>query len=154
MPRALLILALAVFLGGCTAYRKPAVKVTDVQVGDRSESGIVLKIVLDAENQNDVELPLREIRYQVRMQGGATFSGLRSAEASLRRLGTQRITFPAVIPLAAGEPAPSGPVLVEVSGKLGYLAPGQIAQVLYDTGIQRPARAFSGSQTVDLGAAK
>ena len=111
MSRAVPILAsffIAAALSGCTAYTAPLIKVAEVEVGDRSDAGIVLKIALEAENRNEFELPLREIRYSVRLEGGQTFTGLRSPEATLRRFGTQRITFPAVIPLTPGAPPPSG----------------------------------------------
>ena len=148
MPRFLLILVLAA-LTGCTSYQRPSVRVADVQVGERTDAGLVLKVALEAENRNEFELPLREIHYKVRMNDGQVYTGLRSAEASLRRFGTQRITFPAVIPLSPGAPTPTGPFKVDVSGSLAYLAPGQVAQVLRDLGISRPARAFATEATVD-----
>jgi hypothetical protein len=150
MLRVPLILAALFALGGCKAYQRPILNVADVEVGDRSDAGIVLKVALDAENRNEFELPLREIHYQVRLEGGQTFSGLRSAEASLRRFGTQRITFPAVIPLIPDTPPPTGNVRVEVSGSLDYMAPGDVAQILYDTGFYKPTQSFSGAAAVSL----
>lgn len=148
MLRLVLVATLAA-LTGCTAYQTPSVKVASVQVGERSESGIVLNVSLEAENRNEFELPLREIRYRVRTEDGQVYTGLRSAEASLRRFGTQTITFPAVIPMSPGSAPPSGPMKVEVAGTLAYLSPGQVAQVLYDLGVRRPSRPFAGEATVD-----
>lgn len=148
MTRPFLLLLLITALAGCSAA--PRLKVTDIQVTDRTEAGIVLKVSVEAENRNEVEVPLREIRYSVKVAGGQTFTGIRSAEASLRRLGTQSISFPAVIPLTAGTPAPSGLVNVEVSGTVAYLAPGNLSKALYDMGISRPRQSFAGAAAVNL----
>lgn len=147
----LLSIIIGALAGGGCAYQSPHLKVTDIKVTDRSDAGIVLKVAVEAENRNEVELPLREIRYKIGFAGGPTFSGVRSAEASLRRLGTQTLTFPAVIPLAAGDPVPSGLLNIEVSGDLAYIAPGELSKVLYDTGIHRPSKSFAGAAPVDVG---
>jgi hypothetical protein len=151
MSRPLLASILLVTLAGGCAYQSPRLKVTDIKVTERSEAGIVLKVAVEAENRNEVELPLREIRYKVGFAGGPSYTGVRSGEASLRRLGTQTLTFPAVIPLAAGEPVPEGLLNVEVSGDLSYIAPGELSKVLYDTGIRRPSKSFSGAAAIDFG---
>lgn len=149
MIRVTLISAFALILAGCSAA--PKLTVTDIKVADRSEAGIVLSVSIDAENRNEIEVPLREIRYSVRVEGGSSFSGVRFAEASLRRLGTQTLWFPAVIPIAPGTAPPSGLVNVEVSGKMTYFPPGDFSRVLYETGIRRPSQSFKGAAAVQLG---
>jgi hypothetical protein len=139
-------------LAGCS-YSAPTLKVTEARVTERTQEGVVVVIGLEVENRNNIELPLREVRYSVTLESGETFSGVRSPEASLRRLGTQKISFPAAFRVAPGAVPPSGTVRCEVSGDLGYITPGEFAQVLFDTGVRRPSATFRGEALVDLNAA-
>lgn len=141
----------AASLAGCS-YKPPSLRVTDARVTERTEQGFVVLIGVEAENRNEIELPLREVRYSVTLEGGGTFNGVRSPEASLRRLGTQKISFPAVFPLAPGAALPTGTVRCDVSGTLGYISPGEFAQVLFDSGVRRPSVSFRGEVPVDLSA--
>ncbi len=136
---------------GCS-YRAPTLTVSDVRLTERTESGFVLTIGIDAENRNEIELPLREVHYTVALENGSSYSGVRSPEASLRRLGTQRIRFPAAFSLAPGAAVPTGVVRCTVSGTLDYTAPGEIAQALFDSGVRKPSVSFKGEGRVDFDA--
>ncbi len=141
----------ATWLGGCSSYSAPTLRVEKVEIGERSPDGLVLKFAIEADNRNDIELPLREVHYALKLDGREVFRGVRSPEASLRRLGTQRIVFPAVVPLKAGEEVPSGLVTFEIEGSLAYTTPGQIAEILFDTGLKRPSVSFRDGGQIDLG---
>jgi hypothetical protein len=154
-------------LGGCASYRAPALEISRIRLVEETPAGLVLNFDIDARNDNEVELPLREVRYTVRLHGaeGAgsetiVFSGIRSPEASLRRLGTQRITFPAAIAIdtpsapavrGGAERRPTGIVRYTVEGELHYITPGQIAQILFDLNVRRPRVYFRDEGMVDLG---
>lgn len=139
-------------LGGCSSYSAPQLSVADVKIKEETPAGLVLEFTLDATNKNTIELPLRDVRYELKLGGREVFSGVRSPEAALRRLGTQRIVIPAVIPLGPGSPRPVGLVAYELSGTLGYLTPGQFAQVLFDIKVSRPKVRFGERGTMDFGA--
>lgn len=109
-------------------------------------------ITLDAQNTNDVPLPLREIEYTLDIDGRRVFAGTRSAEATLRSMGVQSIRLPAVVQLS-GEQAALGNVRYQLAGTLKYVTPGQVAEVLFDSGVRVPSVDFSGSGDIDLGAA-
>lgn len=151
--RRMLLLIVAFMLAGC-AYRPPSLKVADVHLAERTDSGIVLLVSVEAENRNEVELPLRDVHYTVTLENGWSFSGVRSPEASLRRLGRQRFSFPAVFALAPGETAPQGEVGCTVSGRLGYTTPNQIAQDLFDSGVRKTTVSFRDEKRVKLDAAR
>ena len=138
-------------LAGCSSYKPPTLAVTGASVAQESPDGLVLRFTLDATNENEVELPLREVAYAVRLDGREVFRGVRSPEATLRRLGTQQIVVPAAVP-ADGE-RPRGVARFEIDGKLSYTTPGSIAQVLFDTGVRRPSVRFRQEGEVDLSAA-
>src|SRR5690349_17746323 len=92
-PAAVGALSIAVAgVGGCS-YAPPQLSVTGAHITEETPEGIVVRFQLDALNTNSVELPLREVHYTLMIDGQPVFSGLRSPEASLRRLGTQQISF-------------------------------------------------------------
>lgn len=131
-------------LAGCSAYEAPELRVVSVGVSERSAEAVVLRVVIDAENANDVALPLRDVEYEVEVGDGGegrVFRGVRSAEATLRRFGTQQIEVPAVV--AAGSwPGEGTPYVIR--GRLRYTTPGEIAQILFDAGVRRPEVSFEG----------
>jgi hypothetical protein len=140
------ILALPVMWGwGCTLHESPTLSVFGVTQARQTESGTVWAIELDAENSSDAALPLREVTYELRIDGRTVFAGSRSPEATLRRFGTQRLIVPAVAPAGGTWSADSK---YEVTGSLHYSAPGEIAEILFDTGVQNPSVSFSGAGKV------
>jgi len=141
---------LTLVLSGC-GYSAPTLRVAEIRLHERTSEGMVVMVSIDADNRNEVELPLRDVSYTVTLDNGLSFSGTRSPEASLRRLGTQRFRFPAVFAFPEGA-APSGPLAVSVSGRLSYTAPGRLAQDLFDAGIRRPGASFRGEGQVSLDA--
>lgn len=143
---------LGLLLGGCSAYEAPNLKVVDARVSERSTEGVVLMFTIDAENPNEEGLPLRSVDYRVSLDGREVFTGTRSAEATLRRYGTQQIRLPAVVALTepgAGETAAN----YRIEGTLRYITPGEIAEILFDAGVRQPSVSFSGEGRADLTAA-
>lgn len=134
-------------LTGCTASTPPAVRVMRVDVGERTADASVLRITLDAENRNDTELPLEELRYAVRLDGREVFRATRAPEASLRRLGTQKLTIPAVVPSAL---MPTTDARFEITGELQYRRPGEISRILYDNRLWRPSATFADQGVINL----
>jgi hypothetical protein len=152
--KAAILAVLAAILGGCASYRAPEFSVTEARAGARSNDGVEMFFTLDARNDNDVALPLRDVKYRVELDGRTVFSGTRSAEATLRRLGTQKITLPAVVRL--DENAPEGArtggatLPYRISGTVTYVTPGQIAEILFDTGVRVPTVGFEGEGQIAL----
>lgn len=149
-PTAAMALAL---LAGCSSTVPPKLRVENARVAERTDQGLVLDFILEADNANEEALPLREIRYDVFVGGRRVFSGTRSSEATLRRFGTQTMRLPAVIALEPGQSAPAGAEPYRIQGELTYLAPGAIAEALFENDVSRPTAAFSGDGQVDLSAA-
>lgn len=145
-----LVLAGACALGGCGAYHDPSLAVTGVSVRERTADAIVLEFTLQAENPNEVPLPLKEFSYTVSIDGAATFTGVRSPEATLRRFGTQEVKVPAVITAPAGGSLPSGSVWCRLSGTLAYNTPGELAQVLFEADVRRPTVGLTDERSVEL----
>jgi hypothetical protein len=144
-------LVLMAFLGGCSKYMAPTLDVTGVRVLEETPAGLVLEFSIDAANRNEVELPLREVRYSLMLDGREVFRGVRSPEAALRRLGTQTVRIPAVIPIGEGQPRPTGRQRYTLDGTLAYTTPGQFAQVLFDIKVRRPRVGFRDEGEVELG---
>jgi len=138
-------------LSGCTRYAAPTLRTAGVSVADETAEGLVLAFSLDASNPNDVPLPLRDVHYSLWLEGQEVFTGVRSAQATLSRKGTGRIVLPAVVAIQPGRPAPSGVVRYRLAGSLVYQTPGEIAQILFDTGVRRPTAQFADAGELDLG---
>lgn len=146
--RALIAPAMAASLGACAPHTAPSLSVTGVRVAQRTDAGLVIDFQIDARNVNSFALPLKRARYTVWLDDRRVFQGVRSPEASLRRLGTQRLHLPAAIP--ASVPLPHKVVRYRISGTLSYVRPGALAEVLFDAGIITPSTSFSHTGTIDL----
>ncbi len=123
------------------------VHMVGVGVRDRTDEGVVLAITLEADNTNDQALPLREVSYAVYLDGAKVFEGERSAEATIRRFGSQRIVLPAAF-------VPTFPIegvrRCRVEGTLTYLVPGVLAEALFDADVVRPSTSFAVEGEADL----
>ncbi len=140
--------ALLLSCGACSSYDNPSLRVTDVSVRERSAEATVVEFTIELENPNEVALPLKELSYDVSLDGKRVFSGFRSPEATLRRFGTQRIRVPAVI---SGEAPRSGTVWCRMSATLAYTTPGELAEVLFEADVRRPEVGFVDERSVELG---
>ncbi len=138
-------------LGACSSYKAPELSVAEVRLKDETPSGYVLEFDLDTRNDNSEPLPLREVRYSLTLDGRPVFTGVRSAQATLRRFGTQRISLPAAVALEPGESPPDGVIGYALVGELSYVTPGQIARILFDTRVRRPRVSFRKQGELDLG---
>ncbi len=132
--------------GGCSKWAAPTLRVTGASVTDESDEGFVISFTLEGENSNDEPLPLHAVQYRVLLDGKTVFNGVRSAEVTLPRYGTQTLQLPASISHEdyAGSPdelVQSG-VRFQVSGVLVYITPGNLSDLLFDVGIRRPKVAF------------
>ncbi len=151
MP-ALLALVLAVV--GC-GHTPPTFEVVGARLAERTDDGVVLHFDLDATNTNQDELPLEVANYSLSIDGKRVFTGRRSPEATLRRFGTQRITLPAAIPLedpAEGDALTTGLHRYRLEGSITYLAPGVLADVLFDARVYRPSTRFRDQGQIDFDA--
>lgn len=150
MSRVTILLALALLVGGCTTYQAPKLTVREAAISSVTEEGMVVEFTIDAENANDVELPLVVVSYRLTLNGREVFRGVRSPEASLRRLGTQQIVLPAVINIDESTDALEPPIEYRLEGRLTYITPGSIAQLLFDSGVRRPRARFRSTGTLQL----
>lgn len=147
--RTLCVLGFAASLVGCSAYRAPEIEVTGARVTQETSQGMVIEFTLSASNANEVDLPLERVTYALQLGGQRVFAGTRSAEATVRRLGTQGFALPAAIDLAQFD-LPAGEVPYEITGSVVYVTPGEIAQILFDAGVRRPRSTFRQRGTLDF----
>lgn len=144
------VLGALVFAAGCSSVSPPSLSVSDAGLGEVTPEGRVLNFVVEAENRNDKELPLREVRYRLSLDGREVFSGVRSSEASVRRFGSQTFRLPVVL-RAEDLQGLEGLVPYTLRAELTYLAPGALAETLFDTGVSRPKTSFTDRGMIDLG---
>jgi len=132
---------LALLVGGCSAYRAPRFDIVAVEERERTDEAVVLNFVLTAHNPNDRDVPLEQARYRLRLDGVEVFDGHRSAEAVIQGYGDQTIELPAVVPAERFDLSRfdgGADLTYELSGAVEYITPGELAEVLFDTGVRRP----------------
>jgi len=141
---------LVVIAPGCSSTRPPQMSVRSGTLTQHSENGVVLTFELEADNPNPDPLPLEDLSYEVFLDGQSVFRGTRSAQATVRRFGRQRITLPAAIPRSADQPSMAGVRQYELRGRITYLKPGALAKTLFDIDVLRPSAGFVTTGSVDL----
>ena len=149
-----MLVALVLAAVGC-GHTPPTFEVVGARLAERTDDGVVLEFDLDATNTNQDELPLEVASYSLSIDGKRVFTGRRSPEATLHRFGTQRITLPAAIPLEAPADADAlttGLHRYRLEGSITYLAPGVLADVLFDARVYRPSTRFSDQGQIDFDA--
>ncbi len=153
-PASLLILLLALSaIPACTVYRDPVVSVVDVAVTETGEGLVGLGFTLVLENPNPQPLALHEFSYTLAIDGAPAYRGRWAASATLGANGTRRLTIPAIVRYdQLGWTAASAPsqATYDLVGHVLYLAPGDIAEILFDTGVRRPKAAFAAHGVVNL----
>lgn len=132
-------LLISIVLAGCSGARPPALAVVDARVTDRTSDAYVVTLSIEASNDNRRELPLKVATYTVRLDNGATFTGVRSPETTLRRFGSQRFELPASF---VGQPSDS--MSYSLSGRVTYVTPNVLGRVLFDAGVSRPTTSLAG----------
>ncbi len=150
MLRALALVPLFL-LAACSTGPAPRVGEPTASVGERTDAGVVIHFSIPCENPSSEGLPLREVRYTVSIDGRPVFRGLRSAEATVRRFGSQRISLPAVIAAEPGQSLPTGTSTFRIDAEMLYVRPGILSQALFDAEIVQPSVEFSGTGSIDFG---
>lgn len=151
----IVLAACGLFVVGCESYSAPALSVAKAEPTERTQDGAAMLFTLDARNDNDDPLPLREVEYRVDLNGREVFHGSRSAEATLRRLGIQQLSLPASVPITPDTAGVvNGPVRYRLSGSMYYITPGRLAETLFDSGVHKPSVSFAFEGDIDLSAAK
>lgn len=136
-------------LAGCRGAAAPTLSVVSVTVPEDTADGLVINIAVEADNPNRDPLPLRDVTYTVWLDGKEVFSGTRSAEATVRRFGTQVFVLPAVLPIPRDQRQAELAEL-RISGSVIYKKPSAFSQTLYEQGLVRPTAEFSYTAGLDL----
>lgn len=145
------LLTLALLAGGCESYSAPALSMARAEPTERTPDGCAMLFTLDARNENEDGLPLRTVEYRLDLNGREVFAGTRSAEATLRRLGTQQLKLPAVVSITPETQAfVTGQTHYRLTGSLYYVTPGRLAETLFDSGVHTPSVGFTFEGDIDL----
>jgi hypothetical protein len=144
LPLALLLLALLP-AGGCSSFRPPSVQLVDAAVLEIGTDALQVGIELELANVNDEPMRLIELEYRLSVEGRGVFEGRRAAQATIARDGRRRIVLPAVVRFDDVEWNGSVPpeIPYALTGTVLYIAPGELAEILLDTGLRRPRSTFT-----------
>jgi hypothetical protein len=141
----LLLLALT----GCSGVSAPEVDIAGASLGEVTGEGFVIDFAMNLANPNNQPLQLSEMRYSVSAEGATVYEGRRSAEATLSAAGQKTILVPAVVLFEriGSQDVPAAMSYI-IRGELWYLAPGALAETLFDAGVQQPSVTFGGEGTI------
>lgn len=135
---ALVALLCSAALGyGCRSAPPREISLQGVSLAESTDSVQRYDLTLTVTNPNPDDLPLREATYSVTADGQVVFTTRASAQATVPPLQSTTIKLPFVV---SGRVAGGRMV---VSGSLQYLAPGALAEALFDTGFRKPEQPFS-----------
>jgi hypothetical protein len=146
---ALAACALAAGLTGCSSRKPPTFQIVSVNQAERGDDSVLLSFTVEGTNPNPFELPLRDVRYTVAIDGAGDFLAIRSAEATLPRNGSVRFMLPAVIDARVAD-LRGRAVGYRLSGSVEYRFPDPLSEVLFDTSFRRPSAAISVSGQLDF----
>jgi hypothetical protein len=151
LPLGLVLLAVTLVGAGCSSYRKPRIVVGGALISETSAEAMRFDVGLDLSNSNAVPLELVEFKYSVIVDGRRAFTGRRSAQATLAPESSTQVTIPFIVRFDRMEWDELPPTARwSVSGRLLYIQPGELAEILLDTGVRRPKVSFSGRGEVQL----
>ncbi|UCD74663.1 MAG: LEA type 2 family protein [Phycisphaerales bacterium] len=147
------VLLICAALTGCSVYRAPTIAVAGAEVIETTDEAMAIRFALDLTNLNDEALELLQFDYGLSVDGRRVYSGRRAAEATLRAGGEKRLFVPAVLryDLMGWETGAQPPDIgYKLSGSLLYVTPGEIAEILLDTGVRKPRVRFSSAGRIAL----
>jgi hypothetical protein len=134
-------------------YKSPTIEVTGAELVEVSEEALAFAFTLDMQNPNREPLELIQFDYRLSVDGQSVYSGRRAAGASLSATGEQQVTIPAVVRHDQmgwdGGTVPSE-LKYALRGSVLYITPGEIAEILLDTGVRRPRAGFGASGVITV----
>lgn len=146
-------LLVAVWLPGCTMLQPPDLETHGAVLTELSDDAAVFNFRVAMNNPNDDSLQLLEMIYELRIDGEPVYEGRRAVQRTLGPRTEAAMELPAVIPFTrVGWTEASRPdsVRYDLRGRLQYVTPGYIAEILFDTGVRRPRVSFSSTGDVPL----
>lgn len=128
-------------LGGC-ASNTPRFELLSAEQAERTTDAVRLNFLLEAVNPGEAEIPLRTARYRLVVGGETVFEGRRAPAVSVRGQGRQPFELPAVVTAEDFDVSvfdqPGAEIPYRLVGTIEYQVPGELAEVLFDTGVRRP----------------
>jgi hypothetical protein len=129
----------ALLLVACST--PPGIRVTGVDVVERSEQTAEVAVRLEIQNPTGVPIRLDTWDYSLQVRGRTVYSGVWVASITVPPESRILTAIPAVVPTADG---PGADAAWSVNGWIRYLEPTRFSQMLYDLGLNRPATTFDG----------
>lgn len=142
-----------VVLSGCSGFRPPTASLREVTIIERGNAGTTLQFTFELENPNAEPMELQDVTYRVSLDGTEVFRGRRATLTTLPAGGMREVAIPAVVlseTLDLSAIAPAQTVPYAFSGALVYIAPGEIAEILLDTGVRKPTTRIRASGQLNL----
>lgn len=138
---ALLLVLVTLNLLGCISAHPPTVEVVGAEVTETGPDASRVEVLLMLSNPNDISLPLKQVSYQVSVEGAEPYAYVDLPARVLPPNGVQSVRLPAVVTESEGESL-SG-ASWRVSGTVTYVPENQLRAFLTETGVPLPLALFS-----------
>ena len=138
---------------GCSSYRPPSIRLVGVRLVEQTDEAAAFHFDLVLENPNDEPIELHEFQYKLLLDGTQVFQGRRAATTTLQPDTISQIALPAVVRyevMGWSDRTLPAEVDYQLSGGLLYVTPGELAEILLDTGVRRPTIQFNRAGRLDL----
>jgi Late embryogenesis abundant protein len=144
-----LALGFTASLGGCNKAIAPTFKAMGVREIEHENDRSVIEFSIEATNPNKEPIPLRRVYYAVELDGVEVYSGMRSPQTTLHTYSSHLFTLPAVIP--GDLLSNAGEVEYRLIGRVEYIPPGRLSEVLFDAEMKVPEAPMDISGTINTG---
>lgn len=135
----------------------PTATVRRVLLTQRTAEGVRLEVDLELANTNTVPLGVVSGRYALQLEGIGGYEGHETLHytipkppdaAGAHQAGYQHVRLPLAFPFGPGQVVDTP---YEVHGWVTYEPPGEIRQLLTESGVPLPSVPFSGSGQIEAG---
>ena len=145
--RLLSILLPLALLDGCalpkppTILKAPVTSILSVALSEQTDAGVRVEVVIELVNENDVPLPLITSNYRISVGSAGSFAFIDQTNCTVPAHGTQTLTLPAAF-AHGGANLHGAPY--DVSGAISFKPPGEVREVMTESGIPLPRSSFAG----------
>ena len=131
-----------VVLGGC-ASAGVDLRVANVSLGAATDVGVTIIFSLEATTESSDQIPLRDVKYSLNINGARVFSGVRSAEAAVSPRESSTIRLPVAATWKAlgvpdREALEAARLKHRFEAAVQFVPPDIFRKALFTTGLRKP----------------
>ena len=138
------LLPLILLPAACATTSPPQLRLVDTRIEQQTADGAVVMLQVEATNPNPYSIALGVVEYALAVDGRTVSRGVRDAQRTLQRFGSQTLFLPAGVPAPfsiEGRPC-------RAAGEVIYVPPSALARTLLDMEVSVTKSNFAGTSTL------